>query len=185
MNNQATIDVDNKADAGPMSPTAALSRFVPSDTASRTDGALDSARAKYGFRIGSIGLTIAGEIGREVIESLAICPLPVTAAWFSGLVNLRGNLVPVFDLHRLFGEAIDDNDTRRLLVIDKGERAIAIPIDDLPRPLHGLEPITQIPPVPASLEDHIRSAAVHDQNLWLEIDITSFFESLGERVAIV
>lgn len=39
---------------------------------------------------------------REILGMLPPTPLPKTAAHVLGLINLRGEILPVFDLHRLF-----------------------------------------------------------------------------------
>lgn len=56
---------------------------------------------RLGFRIGNLGLLIAEQATSELSEVLAICPIPFSKNWLLGLMNLRGNLMPVFDLYEL------------------------------------------------------------------------------------
>ena len=43
-----------------------------------------------------------GEVG-EVLRMVAVTPLPGAPAWLSGIVNLRGRVVPVIDLRTRLG----------------------------------------------------------------------------------
>jgi purine-binding chemotaxis protein CheW len=40
---------------------------------------------------------------REVLEVSALTPMPKAPPWIRGVVNLRGNVLPVIDLRRRFG----------------------------------------------------------------------------------
>jgi twitching motility protein PilI len=115
----------------------------------------------------------------EVVEDLAVHAMPNTASWFAGMVNLRGNLIPVFDLHVLIGSRTET--LGRLLVIDRGDRAAAVPIDALPRPVDPQHRSSHMPPVPADIEPFVRRAHLDRGEIWLELDFSALFESLGAR----
>ena len=87
-------------------------RLIPPEAQSREE-------TFFGFRVGSLGLLVPVDIYCEVIEQVQVNPLPNTRIWFGGLLNLRGNLVPAIDLHRLLGEETPDPKKRRLFTIDK------------------------------------------------------------------
>ena len=55
------------------------------------------APIRFGFRVGSIGLLVPAGMLSELVDDTEVYPLPTTPAWFHGLINLRGGLVPVFD----------------------------------------------------------------------------------------
>jgi twitching motility protein PilI len=139
----------------------------------------------FGFRIGSLGFLVPADIFCEVIEQAQVNPLPNTQAWFSGLLNLRGNLVPVIDLHRFIGEAAADPKKRRLFTIDKSEKAVALWIDGLPE-VHGLarEPLKQLPAIPAVLAPFVTWGYVYEGQVWLNLRFGEFFQALGRRVAL-
>jgi twitching motility protein PilI len=139
----------------------------------------------FGFRVGSLGFLVPASLHCEVIEQVQVNPLPNTQAWFGGLFNLRGNLIPVIDLHRLLGEESADPKKRRLFSIDKGEKAVALWIDGLPQ-VHGHdhEPLQQLPPLPAVLEPHVREGYLHQGQAWLNVRFGEFFMALGRQIAL-
>lgn len=69
----------------------------------------------------------------EIGESLIITPLPLAPRHVVGLVNLRGDAVPVIDLARLDGEAPPVRRlSERLLIADAGGERLAFVADGMP-----------------------------------------------------
>ncbi|UXI69143.1 chemotaxis protein CheW [Tahibacter amnicola] len=69
----------------------------------------------------------------EMVRRATLCPIPNVPAWFAGVLNLRGTLVPVFDLvAELFGESRRQA-SPSVLVVGTGETAFAIPIATEPQ----------------------------------------------------
>ena len=139
----------------------------------------------FGFRVGGLGFLVSAEIYCEVLEQAQVNPLPNTQAWFGGLLNLRGNLVPVIDLHRLLGESVADPKKRRLFTLDKGEKAVALWIDGLPE-VHGpgREPLEALPPLPAVLAPHVPWGYAYQGQAWLNVRFADFFIALGRQIAL-
>lgn len=167
-----------------LSPSAALGRFVPPGDLLWTGPQEVAERNRYGFCIGSFGLLIKADVGSEVIRAQAISSLPGSAPWLRGLLNLRGNLVPVFDLRMILGVSQSDAPRALLvLILDKGENAVGMVVDGFPQPLSALRPIAQLPQLPARLREHVKAGFLKDQRVWLEFDHESFFEQLSSTVA--
>jgi len=69
----------------------------------------------------------------EIGESLNITPLPLAPMHVVGLVNLRGDAVPVIDLARLDGEVLPVRQmAERLLIADAGGERLAFVADGMP-----------------------------------------------------
>lgn len=70
---------------------------------------------------------------REVIRPGDITPVPGAPADVLGIVNLRGQIVPVLDGRRRFGldtgVAADEEDDRRVIVFDDGGTVVGMRID--------------------------------------------------------
>ena len=164
-----------------LSPSEALQQF---DGIDRSGGAGTTTttdlneRAGYGFRVGDIGLLIGPDTVGEVLEPRAIYPVPHTPRWLLGLINLRGNLVPVFDLRRLLNPDSTPTKVGRLLILDEDRRTLAIPIDDLPRTVSRTTRLTHTPPLPAPLRGHVTGAYDSDGSIWLQFDHRGMFLSL-------
>jgi chemotaxis signal transduction protein len=138
----------------------------------------DAGRAhnlRYGYVLGSFRILIDKQVPCEVVPETAIYPLPNTPQWVLGMINLRGNLVPIFDLRtRLLPEAADSSE-RRMLILDRGARAAGIFIDGLPQALEINEAdpaqFAEIPVgLPATLRDNLCGAYSCAGTTWLEVD---------------
>ena len=168
-----------------LKPSTALNRFKPPPLSMQTTAPVERKTTRYGFRVGGICLLIRENTTSEVIEQPPIFRLPNTPVWLLGLVNLRGNLVPVYDIKQLFdlgtGEVRDKN---RLLVLDQGDKAVSMTIDSLPQPASISQPLSRLPPLPAELLPHVTKAYAQDELIWLEFDHHAFFQSLSERITM-
>jgi len=82
------------------------------------------------FRLGDE--RIALDIGkvREVTEAQSPVPVPKSPQFVLGLVNIRGNVIPVFSLKRRLGIGGDETGNLLLIVEDSG-RVAAIKVDEL------------------------------------------------------
>ncbi|TIS86804.1 MAG: purine-binding chemotaxis protein CheW [Mesorhizobium sp.] len=71
---------------------------------------------------------------REVVPLQKITPLPRTADFVAGIINLRGDLIPVFDLRRLLGLAADASGIpSHIIVVGEGQAEFGMTVDELPR----------------------------------------------------
>jgi twitching motility protein PilI len=122
--------------------------------------------------------------GCEVISVPKIVRIPATPGWLLGVANLRGSLVPLFDLKSLFEFSASSADEERFaLIFDRGDQAVGILVADYPKPLVGLEAVAQRPPLPAAARDFVGAVWRHGRSVWLEFEHRRFFESLAQRMS--
>jgi len=165
-----------------MSPVAALERSAPSRRFLDV-GYEATAPSRYGFRIGDLGFLLGARTLCEVTAVPAAARLPGTPNWLLGVMNLRGTLVPVFDLHALFELPPAARSSNAAgLVIDSGEHAVAISTDGFPRPLRSLNTLAEQPPMPAAVKPFITGAFVHEREVWLDLNHRQLFASLAARM---
>ncbi len=173
-----------------LSPTGALERFDAPRQVEADRHAAERAQVRYGYRVGRLGLLVKPGSGTEVVPMVTIARIPNSASWMLGLINLRGNLVPVFDLKRALriesgASGLRESareDKTMILVFDKGERALALAVDGYPQPLSGLRRLDQVSGVPDALAAHCAGAFGTDTEVWLEFDHTAFIEQItGQR----
>ena len=168
-------------------PSEALTQFLPLATEVDTvELAVSEHETVFGFRVGNLGLLVASQTYCEVIEQLQVNPLPNVESWFSGLLNLRGNLVPVIDLQLLLEEtAHTEHEKRQLFAIGQGDRAMAFWIDGLPEILAIPEQaLKQLPPIPNILQHCVTSAYFQDGQIWLQVQFDELFRALGRHYAM-
>ena len=85
-----------------LNPSAALSRLQPqADVAIGLRQTATVTHTRFGFRVGQLRLLIKPRTHSEVVAQPHIYPIPNVPPWFLGVINLRGNLLPVFALQQL------------------------------------------------------------------------------------
>ncbi len=83
-------------------------------------------------QIGGTQLGIPADAVREIIRAVAIAPLSGAPAIIEGAINLHGRIVPVVDLRRRFGmPAAPTEPDQFMIVIESGDRLIAVRVDDV------------------------------------------------------
>ena len=168
-----------------MLPSLALKRsFVGADAFNKKSEADISKETEAGsyhaFRIGDIGLLIPQDTICEVAEELSYCQLPNTNAVLYGMANLRGSIIPIFDLHELFGFSSNNKTARKVLIIGHGEKAVAVLIGELPVRIF-ITPdqrLRNLPPIPDTLQAYIKSCYQED-GVWFSWDVNGFFNGIN------
>jgi chemotaxis signal transduction protein len=142
----------------------------------------EALNIRYGFRLGEINLLINQFSMSEVVIKPVIYSIPNTPSWIQGLINLRGILVPVFNIKRYLGQESENNKNDKLLVIDKGERAFATYIEKLPDSINvdevELTPITAPDDVPEVMQGYITETYKLNDETWFELDYDSFIKNM-------
>ena len=167
-------------------PEEALNRFQKPDAAllglelSHDDYHLP----RYGFMVNGTGFMISSEILCEVVKNYTVYPIPNTQQWMKGLVNLRGNLIPVYDLSLLLGFTDKPMQHGSLLVIDKGQNSVGILIDGLPQPcdITSWSKLTQIPMLSTALSEFVTDAYSAEDVIWLGFKHKEFFKSVMDSI---
>lgn len=166
---------------GDLLPEAALAYFEPPvglHTALAGQRRQD-ARVRYGFRAGQLGLLINPDTGSEVMEMPSVAAMPGAPAGFLGLVNLRSNLIPLFELRTLFGFAPRaPGMSTMVLVFGQGREAVGVIIEGSPVALSALRPLSHLPPLPGALQNHVSFGYLQDEMIWLEFDHSTFFDEI-------
>ncbi len=87
------------------------------------------------------GETYAVPVGsvREVVDAPAVTPVPRTHPSIEGIVNLRGNVVPVVHLGRRLG--VTERDSRCIVVVEWHDEVVGLLVDEVAavRPLENLQ----------------------------------------------
>lgn len=140
--------------------------------------------ARLGFHIGDLRFVVSFDDASELSEMVTAYRLPNVPAWFRGLANLHGNLVPVFDVAAMIGFPVKADKDRMLLVLGHGSMAAGMLVNELPTRIR-LESATAIdlPDLPDALKDCVPKAYLHGGDIWLELQYQRLFETAAARLA--
>jgi len=169
-----------------LSPDDALAFFEPPEGVNLTAATQvqQQERARYGFRIGDLGLLINPDVGSEVLSMPQVATLPNTPPGFLGLINLRGNLVPVYELRVLLDlPPRPAGVTAMVLVFGKDDRAVGITIEGYPDALLDLIPMPHLPALSDLLRKHVSAGFIKDDIVWLDFNHNTFFEEISGAAA--
>ncbi|MEM7019204.1 MAG: chemotaxis protein CheW [Pseudomonadota bacterium] len=169
-------------------PSEALNRrFFRAETQSEDDEQQSGGvTRRLGFRLGGLGFLLDEHAISELADFGNICAVPNTASWLLGLINLRGNLVPVFDIVRALDLPTPNEKKRMLLILGQGEEAAGLLIDELPA--HQFfsqeEKLESLPAMPDAIKSYILSAYQKEDALWFDFDHSGYLASLTSKVAV-
>ncbi|EXJ14499.1 chemotaxis protein CheW [Imhoffiella purpurea] len=164
-----------------MPPSEALNRFQPLGNVLLARADAQQADDRYGFRISSLGLMVQPRTLTELIPMTPIVAIPNGPSWLCGMINVRSQLVPVFDLSMMCGlPSPEDQPGGWILVLDAGERAVGLVVAEYPKRLRDLRPVTQLPSLPDPLQRAVSAGYLEGDTLWLELDHRAFFSSFTD-----
>lgn len=148
------------------------------------DASAGAIHIRQGFRVGSVGLMIAYADGSELIDIPKLHHVPNSPAWFVGVTNLHGMVIPVFDLAIYIGLEHREKQKQRLLVLGQGNDAAAVIIDGLPDRLRWTtDQQVEKNTAPQKLQSHIRTACLLDDALWFDLDVVSLCQAFEDSLA--
>ena len=156
-------------------------------TAVPTESALTGSRTQYlTFRLGDELFALDIAMVREVLDVAAITRIPRMPGFMLGVINLRGNAVPVVDLRRTFGLERTEQTVNTCIIIAEiamdGEATVLGALADSVREvieLHadGIEPA---PRIGTKLNtDFIKGMGHRDGRFIVVLDIERVFSSEG------
>jgi len=139
------------------------------------------SKTLHAFQIQQIGLLLPEIIISELLDDMSTCRLPNTSPILYGMGNLRGKIIPVFDLYYLFD--MPRGDGRYFLVIGSDDDTVAVLLNSIPLQVELSErkKLNSLPPIPDSLRPFTKSCYESD-GLWFDCDLFGFFMKLKEQL---
>ena len=121
---------------------------------------------------------------REVLEFTSVTPVPRTPLFMRGVINLRGNVVPVVDLKRQFGMTETERSINACVIIIEmkvdGEQTILGALADSVQQVMDLEPeqIASPPRIGSRLKtEFIKGMGKHEDKFIIILDIDKVFSN--------
>ncbi len=142
------------------------------------------------FRLGEEVFALDVSHVREILEFTTVTKVPRTPEYMSGVINLRGSVVPVLDMRLKFGLAKTEKTVDTCIIVvevsfDEENTIIGALVDSV-QEVFELEP-DQIEPAPR-IGTHLRTEFIkgmgkRDERFIILLDIDKVFSS-GELAAI-
>lgn len=140
----------------------------------------------HGFELQNVGILVAPHLRCEVVENLSLCPLPGTAQWLVGMAQLRGRILPVFDMQSLIeGSTYKRRKVQKLLVIEPQQNGMAIVLPNLPVRMEFMQQqiLENRHGVPEALAPYTTNLYYHEK-LWIEVDFRALFLNMSEKLVV-
>ncbi len=95
-------------------------------------GSVEKLDQMISFNIGEEDYGVNIQTVKEVIRKREITRLPKTPAFVKGVINLRGDIIPIIDLRERFGmEQRESTDMTRVIVAEVDGRPIGMVVDSV------------------------------------------------------
>ncbi len=110
------------------------SLVIPIDGYSDEDENEERGKQRFfGFKLNEIQLLLDVDVRSEVINDAIITSVPMMPSYVTGLCNVRGNLVPVYDMCEKLGlnSSLPKVGKRIILVLDEDENMAGIEIQEM------------------------------------------------------
>lgn len=141
-----------------------------------------SSTRYHTFTIGSLNFLISNTLSPEILEETKIHPMLLTPPWVLGTCNVRGDIISVFDLNKVFDQQVDHLKTSkpRVLIINEQDYTLGLRLDELPVPidLNHDEQVRNFSNLPESITSFVKAAYKRGDDFWLQINFNSLFLSL-------
>ncbi len=84
---------------------------------------------------------------REVLKITQITPLPQSLSYIEGVINLRGEVIPVVDLRKRFNiKNAQETSDSRIIIVEIDESLVGLIVDSVTEVLHILSSAVDPPP---------------------------------------
>jgi purine-binding chemotaxis protein CheW len=130
---------------------------------------------EYGVDIGQV---------QEINRLVAITHVPRAPHFMEGVINLRGQLIPIIDLRTRFGmERADHSKNTRIVVTEIGAKRVGMVVDSVSEVLRlPLEQIEEAPEMISGVDtEYIRGVGKIDDRLIILLDLAKIVSTAEKR----
>lgn len=165
---------------------SALSRMAHLPADAGLPSSADQAQAEprepyYRFATGPINWAFPAGVRAEALARPDWAPLPGAARTLLGLCNLRGELVPIYQLHSLVGAEAPSSPA--VVIFGEESRRVGLVVDDLPTRLliHTADVPSTVPEHwPRVLQSLVLKELQYEGQSLLALEVTQLGEALYE-----
>ena len=123
---------------------------------------------------------------REVIKMTKVTPMPKSASFIEGIINLRGEVIPVVDLRKRFELTEGERDGQtRIIIVEILDNNVGLIVDSVKEVLRLDPSVIQPPPsrVAGTRTDLIKGVGKIDERLLIVLNLEKILTT-EERIAL-
>lgn len=139
----------------------------------------DAMQRRYGVISGGLNWLLPQGLTSELLHGLALNPVLLAPAGLRGIGNVRGVLLPVFDLAQLVGLASHSKD-EHVLMLGAPPQVAGILVTGYPRALSELSPC-ETANIPDDLRAYCSGTWESGATQWLELDVMGLLHDLARQ----
>ena len=115
---------------------------------------------------------------QEIIRPTAITRVPKAPSYIEGVINLRGNVVPVVNLRHRFGlKKEEQTETSRVIILIINDMKIGITVDNVTEVIRIKEEDIEVPDLSDSLDQRfVQGVGKYNGRLLLLLDLEEILE---------
>lgn len=161
-----------------------VEQHMPANEAGLLDAELRDYELRYCYRIGRLEFVLEKTLITEIQLKPVIYAIPNSPVWLHGMLNLRGNILPVIDLAATLGTDLKSNPGEFVLVLDRGVDALALLVDGLPRALTNPQAAGSLAEMKLNADGFMQPGVCSEEGLICnQLDVRSLVESLVRQEA--
>jgi len=123
---------------------------------------------------------------REVLKMAQVTPLPRSAYFIEGVINLRGEVIPVVDLRKRFDLQVGErSEQTRIIIVEIKDSKVGLIVDSVTEVLRLPSTSIQLPPsrIAGTRTDLIKGVGKIDDRLLIVLDLNKILTT-EERIAL-
>ena len=137
------------------------------------------------FNVGDLNILISEYHSPEILEDNVVCPMLLTPGWVIGMCNVRGEIIPVFDLEKIIFPdiTIARPENYKTLILRDGKYTIGLPLFSLPKLVHldKSDVVSDSSKVPELVTPFIKEIYKRKHKIWVLLDLSSFLAFLKAK----
>ena len=139
-----------------------------------------SATRFYALALDNLKLLIDVQTSCELLDDNVIYTIPQVSEWLRGVVNVRGNVVPIIDLENIVtGKKQTPNKKSKIIIINLENAPFGVFLTQLPKIItfDSNSELSDFSKLPLPIQPFVRFAYLHDKEIWAAIDFQKFIQS--------
>lgn len=108
---------------------------------------------------------------QEIIRVLPVTHVPLAAEWIAGVINLRGQIIPLLNLASRLGLEVEPrNRNTRFMIVRQRDQAIGLVVDEVLEVLRLSAQVLEPPPPHLAHREYIQAVSKQERGMVIVLD---------------